>query len=246
MTADRSPLGDLAAQHAAMRWNAPLSCEHAGLLLDRLGLRPGDHVLDLGCGWGELLLRAVERGGPGATGTGVDVDAAALERGTRLRRARGLDNRVKFVPAGSATWRQPADRVLCIGASHAWPGVAEALAALAALVPPGGRLLFGEGCWERPPTPAAAAVFGDEVIALPEIVEQARAAGWRVLHLSTADQREWDDFEGTWRSGRQQWLLDHPADSRAEEVRDTLDAQQREYVETYRGVLGFCYLVLAR
>lgn len=247
MTADPSPPGDLAAaQHAAMRWNAPLSSEHAELLLDRLGLRPGDHVLDLGCGWGELLLRAVQRGGPGTTGTGVDVDAAALARGTRLRRARGLDDRVEFVPAASAAWRQPADRVLCVGASHAWPGVAEALAALAALVSPGGRLLFGEGCWERAPAPAAAAVFGDEVIALTDILEQAREAGWRVLHLSTADQREWDDFEGTWRAGRQQWLLDHPADARAEEVRDTLDAQQREYVETYRGVLGFCYLVLAR
>lgn len=89
-------------------------------------------------------------------------------------------------------------------------------------------------------------MFGDEVIALPDLVEQARVAGWRVLHLSTADQREWDDFEGTWRAGRQQWLLDHPTDARAEEVRNTLDAQQREYVETYRGVLGFCYLVLAR
>jgi hypothetical protein len=52
-----------------MRWNAPLSAEHAGLLLDRMSLGPGQAIADLGCGWGELLMTAVTRAGPGATGT---------------------------------------------------------------------------------------------------------------------------------------------------------------------------------
>jgi len=77
-------------------------------------------------------------------------------------------------------------------------------------------------------------------------VRLARAADWQVLHLSTADQREWDDFEATWRRGRQQWLLNHPHDDRGPDVQDTLDAQLKEYVEVYRGVLGFGYLVLGR
>lgn len=59
----------------------------------------------------------------------------------------------------------------------------------------------------------------------------ARAADWQVLHLSAANQRQWDDFEATWRRGRQQWLLDHPHDDRAPDVQDTLDAQLKEYVE---------------
>jgi cyclopropane fatty-acyl-phospholipid synthase-like methyltransferase len=53
---------DLAeALYARMRWNAPLSEQHADLLMDRLDLRPGLHVADLGCGWGELLLRVAGR-----------------------------------------------------------------------------------------------------------------------------------------------------------------------------------------
>lgn len=67
-----------------------------------------------------------------------------------------------------------------------------------------------------------------------------------MLHLSTVDQREFDDFESTWRAGRQEWLLDHGLDESAGEVRRTLDQQLTEYVSTYRGVLGFCYLVLGR
>ena len=229
-----------------MRWNTPLSVDHGELLLDRLELEPGANVLDLGCGWGELLLQAVEASGHGCTGVGIDTDEQVLARGRDLAEAKGLDGRVHFVHAESATWDQPADRVLCIGASHAWAGIKQAMNALARVVLPGGRVLFGEGCWERPPTAAAATLFGDDVVTLAEVVRLARAAGWQVLHLSTADQREWDDFEATWRRSRQQWLFDHPHDNRARDVQDTLDAQLTEYVEVYRGVLGFGYLVLGR
>lgn len=101
-------------------------------------------------------------------------------------------------------------------------------------------------CFEAPPSPAAAEMFGDEALPLAELVEQARTLGWRVLHLSTADQREWDDFESTWRAGRQEWLLKHPVHPMASEVRERLDAQLRRYTSAYRGVLGFAYLVMAR
>ena len=226
-----------------MRWNTPLGQDHASLLLERLAVGPTDKVVDLGCGWGELLLRAVEP--TGATGVGVDVDADGLARGRALAEARGLGDRVRFVEAPAADWAEPAGRVLCIGSSHVLGGTGPALARLAELTPPGGRLLYGDACWPDPPTDAAAAMF-DDVLALTELVDHAVAAGWRVLHLSTADQREWDEFESTWRAARQEWLLAHGDDDRAPEVRDRLDAQLDAYVRTYRGVLGFCYLVLGR
>jgi cyclopropane fatty-acyl-phospholipid synthase-like methyltransferase len=226
-----------------MRWNTPLSEDHAALLLERLAVGPTDQVVDLGCGWGELLLRAVEP--TSATGVGVDVDADGLERGRALAAARDLDDRVRFVQAEAAAWDEPADRVLCIGSSHVLGGTGPALARLAELVPAGGRLLYGDACWTDPPTAAAAEMF-EEVLPLGALVEHATASGWRVLHLSTADQREWDDFESTWRAARQEWLLRYGDDDRAPEVRSRLDAQLDAYVGTYRGVLGFGYLVLGR
>ncbi|MFI6227786.1 SAM-dependent methyltransferase [Micromonospora echinospora] len=237
-----------AARYAHMRWNAPLSEEHATLLLDRLAIPAGARVLDLGCGWGELLLRAVATGGasgtPCTTGLGVDTNDADLARGRALAAERSLDTRVTFVDGKASAWTEPADRVLCVGASHALGGSAAALDALTGLVSPGGRLLFGDGFWERPPTPEATEIFGGQTMTLADLVEQVRASGWRVLHLSTADQREWDDFEATWRAGRQEWLLAHPDDPRTADVRDELDTQLRQYVGVYRGVLGFAYLVL--
>jgi SAM-dependent methyltransferase len=234
------------ALYARMRWNMPLSTEHAGLLLDRLDPRPGQRIADLGCGWGELLLAAVARAGAGATGVGVDQDALLLARGRAEAARRGLAADVTFTEANAAGWPQTADRVLCTGAAHAFGGTGEALSALGQVVEPGGRLLFGDAFWARPPSAAALGIFGDDLLGLPELLEACRARGWRVIHASEADQREWDDFESTFRAGRQEWLLANAGHPRAPEIREWLDTRERQYVGVYRGVLGFAYLMLAR
>jgi SAM-dependent methyltransferase len=237
-----------------MRWNTPLAEAHADLLLDKLDLSPGTRIVDLGCGWGELLMRAVERAdvaipaprnGPWRTsGVGVDTDPVALRRGQTLARRRGLNGQIEFVEADAASWRGTAERALCIGSSHAFGGSRAALEALVAVVPLGGRILFGDGCWPGPASPAAVDIFGDTVLSLTELMAASRAAGWRTIHMSTADQREWDDFESTSRAGRQEWLLANSTDPRAAEVRDWLDTREDQYIHTYRGILGFAYLVL--
>ena len=234
------------ALYARMRWNMPLSVEHAGLLLDRLDLRAGQLITDLGCGWGELLLAAVARSGPGTVGVGVDQDIPLLARGRAEAARRGLDASVTFTEADATGWTEAADRVLCTGAGHAFGGTRRALRALAGAVRPGGRLLLGDGFWSRAPSEAALGIFGDDLLELPELVEACRAEGWRVIHFSEADQREWDDFESTFRAGKQEWLLANGDDPRAAGVREWLDARERQYVGVYRGVLGFAYLVLAR
>jgi hypothetical protein len=53
----------------------------------------------------------------------------------------------------------------------------------------------------------------------------------------------------TWTSGRlgrHRWLAAHPDAARSPKLREELQAAVREYLDVYRGVLGFCYLVLGR
>ncbi|MFJ7214113.1 methyltransferase domain-containing protein [Amycolatopsis sp. NPDC098790] len=230
-----------ALRRSRMRWNTPLSEPHAALLLERMALDEG-HLVDLGCGWGELLLRAAERA-PGLRATGVDTDELLLERGRVAARERGLA--VEFTSADAAGWDVPAERAFCIGAAHAFGSTKAALERLARVVP-SGRVLYGDGFWAAPPNPAALEIFGPDTLALPELLDAAAAAGWRVLHVSTADQLEWDDFESTSKLAWQEWLLANPADPRAGEVREWLDERLRQYVRDYRGVLGLAYLVLGR
>jgi len=227
-----------------MRWNTPLSEAHADGLIGLLELSSVRSVLDLGCGWGELLIRVVRAAGGGCRGVGVDTDEQLLDRGRRSAEDCGVADRVTFVCGRAQDWDEPAERVLCVGASHALSGTPSALATLRALVAPGGLLLFGDGCWEGPRTPEADAIFGEDVLALDQVVDHVREAGWRVLSLTTADQLEWDEFESSSRRGFEQWLRANPDASDAPAVREHLDLRLAEYVKGYRGVLGFVYLVL--
>jgi cyclopropane fatty-acyl-phospholipid synthase-like methyltransferase len=235
------------AKCAAMRWNTPLSEAHAEALLDRLELPANGSILDLGCGWGELVLRAVSATGDAPlTATGVDTYAPDLERGRRAAAERGLEDRVTFVEASVVGWDTPADRVMCIGATHAWGGSIGAITALVETVKPGGLLLLGDGFWAREPTSAATEIFGKEVMPLVDLVTAAHSAGWQVRHLSEADQSEWDEFESTWRLGRHRWLAAHRSSPEAAKLQNELKERLIEYLDVYRGVLGFCYLVLSR
>ena len=92
---------------------------------------------------------------------------------------------------------------------------------------PRGRVLVGDGCWPAPPTPAAHTIFGDDVLPLAELAPACADAGWQVLHLSTAAQREWDDFESRHRAGPREWLLANADDPRAAEVRERPGAGTR-------------------
>jgi len=58
-------------------------------LLDQAGVRPGQRVLEIGCGTGNLLLTAKQTQ-PAATVVGLDPDLPALARAHRKARRRGL------------------------------------------------------------------------------------------------------------------------------------------------------------
>ena len=111
---------DLPPLHDDLTFLSPLSEDRAAGLVEFLatGLSDGGSVLDIGCGWGELLLR-VAAAAPGCTAIGVDLDADALAEGTRRAEARGLSDRVTFL-AGKGKHVGPAavDALICIGATQ--------------------------------------------------------------------------------------------------------------------------------
>ncbi|WP_447003195.1 SAM-dependent methyltransferase [Saccharothrix isguenensis] len=233
--------------HALLDFNAPLSDGKAYDLVSGLRLGAGSTVVDYGCGWAELLLRAVEHE-PNARGLGVDSDDHAISRGRANVEARGLASRVTLESADVTTWETaPADVAISIGSSHAWGGTKQTLEAMHARLRPGGTLLLGDGFWEQPPNARSVEIFGEEVVGtLADLVDLAMACGYRLLDLTTATLDEWDGFESRWCAARERWLLDHPDDPRADEVREIVDDHREGWLKGYRGHLGFAYLTLAR
>jgi cyclopropane fatty-acyl-phospholipid synthase-like methyltransferase len=236
-------------------FHGPLSEARAARLTERLVRTSPQTVLDIGCGWGELMLRILAAA-PDATGIGIDLDEDDLGRGRENSHARGLSNRVTFArESGIGTARGPADLVLCIGASQALsdvqpPGhIAAALAQLRRLVAPSGRVMFGEAFWQRPPTPAELAAMwpgttAGELPSLAEIADLAVAAGFRLAWIETASEQEWEEFESGYQADEEEWLAVHPDHPRAAEVRQRVDEHRSYWLRGYRGILGLAYLTL--
>jgi cyclopropane fatty-acyl-phospholipid synthase-like methyltransferase len=252
---DTKPDADLPASLTRLTFHGPLSEARAARLVARLARTHPATVLDIGCGWGELMLRMLVAV-PGATGTGLDTDEGDLARGRDNARARGLEDRVTFVrESGVGTTRAPADLVLCVGASHALsdaqpPGhTVAALRALRRLVTPGGRVLLGEGFWQRTPTDAELAamwpgISAGEMLDLAGLVDLAVGAGFRPAWIEVASLQEWDDFESGYQCDEEEWLASHHDHPRAAEIRGRLDQHRSHWLRGYRDILGLAYLTL--
>jgi len=234
-----------------LTFHSPLSQARAARLIERLTRTSLSTVLDIGCGWAELMLRVLQTL-PDATGLGIDLNEQDLARGRANAIAKGLADRVTLVAeSANGTTRGPADLVLCIGASQALSDasspkhIAEALTALRRLVTPGGRVLLGEGFWERPPAAAELAAMWPDAAAgeftdLAGLVDLAVDTGFRPEWIETANMDEWDEFESAFQADVQEWLATHDDP----ETRAKADQHRSRWLRGYRGVLGLAYLTL--
>ena len=167
----------------------------------------------------------------------MDLSQTSIDRARRTAEQRKLGDRATFHVQDAATWKTPADVVVCIGSSHVWANLDTALRALFDLTTPGGLLLLGDGFWEQKPTPALVEIFG-ELPDLARLVDQVVDGGWRPLLVSAATQDEHDAWESDWRAGLE--LSEHRDAQRFAEERRV------EYLRGYRGVFGFAWLILRR
>lgn len=229
-------------RYSHLTWNCPLSEPASERLLTHLQLGPDTSIVDIGCGWGELVLRAAKASG--AAAVGVEIEADLLGRARATAAARNL--KVHFVDTPGNQWDEVRERAICIGSSHAFGGTKKMLAGLTKIVPKGGRVLIGDMCWERPPSQECLDMFGDEVSPLKDIVVMCREAGWKLMYMETATQQDWDAFESGHRAGAREWLLKNESDERAASVEEDLAKKEDGYFGVYRGQLGFVFAILAR
>ena len=106
----------------------------AGDLVELLDPRPGETVLDLGCGTGELAAQIQARG---ARVLALDSDPAMV---AAARRRLGTD-RVLLADGQAFTLAEPVDAVFSNAALHWMPRPAEVIARVGAALSPGGRFV---------------------------------------------------------------------------------------------------------
>lgn len=118
-------------------------CDKLDLVCRKLRLEPGQRLLDVGCGWGGLVMWAAERYGVEAYG--VTLSPAQAQYAQRRIRERGLERscRVECRDYRDLAGHPPYDRIASVGLiEHVGrPNYAAYFAELYRLLEPGGLLL---------------------------------------------------------------------------------------------------------
>lgn len=209
-----------------------------------LRLPAGASVLDLACGSGEMLCTWARD--HGVTGVGVDIStvflASARERAFEL----GVAERVSFVHGDAAGYvsDEPVDVAACVGAAWIGDGVPGTVELLRRSLRPGGLVLLGHPYWRRLPvdeeTARACHVSSpDELLPLPELVEQFGDLGCDVVEMVLADQDGWDRYVAAQWLNTRQWLDANPDDELAPAMRAELRTAAVRHVRYQREYLGW-------
>jgi ubiquinone/menaquinone biosynthesis C-methylase UbiE len=221
----------------------PVAGEKLDCVLALLELAPGARVLDAGCGKAEALMRLAER--CGIEGVGVDPNAEFLAEARAHAFDRGVAGQIRLHEGAMASFQAEPDSfdaALCIGATHAFGDHAAALAALRALVRPGGRILTGEPYWRRKPDAGYLKALGAKAKDHGEHADNVAAgvkAGLVPLYSAAASEDDFDHYEGLYARAVETWCLEHPSDPDVPAARERIRAWREAYLRWGRDTLGF-------
>ena len=250
LTVDRGTVSEIA--HGNLALLNPIGTEQLDEVIEAMNLPAGAHVLDVGCGRGEVLLRIAERWA--ACGTGIDIHEPFVDDARRAAETR-IPSGMRFEVGDAQAMHLEAGRyemAMAIGASHALGGDwRHALQTLAALVPPrGGLVLLGEGIWREAPSEAYLEALGATEEELPDhfaLVEFAAQEGLDLLASAMTTDEQWEAYELTLIENGKKWVEAHPDHALAEAMKDYVhSAQDRFHGPGGRDTLGFGLFLFAR
>jgi SAM-dependent methyltransferase len=234
--------------HASHTWLGPVSDTTVDRLLERIPRSPEHRALDVGCGKGELLVRALEK--LGGTGTGVEPNPAFAAE-ARERAARRLPpNTARIVEAKLADAALPDHSFslgICTGSIHAFGDWPAALDGMAKLVSPDGWALLAPGYWKRPPDRAYLSALGgseDQQHSLLATTAIARKHGWQAVVCLESTLAEWDAYEHAYAANVRAWCRANPADPEAAGFSARIEKWAAAYRAWGRDTMGYALMLL--
>lgn len=121
----------------------PSYAAQIGRLLDRVPLRPGAAILDVGCGTGVALFEAIRRVGQPAVAIGIDASPEMIRRARMKAAMAGVPAQFLAAPAERLPFPAAAfDLVISNSALHWFADRGGAVAEMARVLRPGGHLLL--------------------------------------------------------------------------------------------------------
>jgi SAM-dependent methyltransferase len=144
----RYALGSTDAEHARLVRQAKWLAPHTERLFREAGIGPGQRVLDLGSGVGDVAVIAAHLVGPAGTVVGVERDARSVARARARMGGEGLRN-VTFTQCDviDVSSDEPFDAVVGRYILMFLPDPVSAVRSASRLVLPGGAVAFQEPEW---------------------------------------------------------------------------------------------------
>lgn len=177
------------------------------LVSRKLGLKPGERLVDLGCGFGAMLRYAAKN--YGITGVGYTLSEGQVEWGNRKIKEEGLQDKIRLELKDYRDATGEYDKVVSIGmAEHAWDndnGYLTLMEKAASLLPIGGiGLVHTIGSTDKVENPSdpwiTKYIFpGGRIPRLQELMTAANAANLTVGHIENLKPhyaetlRHWDE-----------------------------------------------------
>jgi ubiquinone/menaquinone biosynthesis C-methylase UbiE len=142
-------LGSTDSEHQRLIRQARWLAAHTERLFREAGIGPGQRVLDLGSGVGDVALIAARLVGPTGEVVGIERDPRSIARAEARLAEAGLRN-VKFTQSDAAEipGDKPFDAAVGRYILMFLPDPVSVLRSLSRLVRPGGILAFQEPCWK--------------------------------------------------------------------------------------------------
>jgi cyclopropane fatty-acyl-phospholipid synthase-like methyltransferase len=134
------------------------------IITEKLKIKPGSHVLDVGCGVGGPGVRLARN--TGARVTGISVSREQVTLANSLAESAGLAERVVFQQADAMKMPFPAqsfDAVMALESIPHMPDRGQVLTQICRSLRPGGRLALTD-IYERAPIPASKRPAVDRII----------------------------------------------------------------------------------
>jgi len=197
------------ALHHSMQICNPMTSENLDAVVEGLAPRDGDQVVDIACGYGELLVRVARQAD--IAGIGVDLSPWMLVGADRYANDQVPDANLRWVLGDGKHFDfEPTDIVASLGATWIWHGFEGTARAIAARTRPGGRIAIGDMRLRDGVDHTQVAKEHGRVLSIAEHENAITECGVRIIdRIDTADE-SWDAYIERTRRGATSWRELHP------------------------------------
>lgn len=212
-------------------------------LINLLNLKKGSHVLDIGCGKGELLIKLAEK--YRIKGIGLDKSPYCINDSnkTKLKRVPDLDLTFYLMDGADYQPNIKFNLTSCVGATWIFGDYLGTLKALSSMTQKDGLILVGEPYWLKEPDPEYLKTEGitrEKYRSHYENVKTGEQLGLRCLYTLASDLDGWDYYETLHWWAAEDYAANNPDDPDVKDLLLTNEKNKEIYLRWRRETIGWC------